>query len=133
MKEKSRPVSGPRNIGPMDLLTYSFPITAIASITHRVAGAFLFFSIGLCLGVLHYSLESEQQFNALVLFFSSYLGKAIVWAVLAGLSYHFVAGIKHLIMDFGIGETLEGGALLAKTTVFLSVSLMLLAGIWLAL
>ncbi|MBA58102.1 MAG: succinate dehydrogenase, cytochrome b556 subunit [Gammaproteobacteria bacterium] len=133
MKEKSRPVSGPRNIGPTDLLTYSFPITAIASITHRVAGAFLFFSIGLCLGVLHYSLESEQHFNTLIRFFSSYLGKAIVWVVLAGLSYHFVAGIKHLIMDFGIGETLEGGTLLAKTTVFLSVSLMLLAGIWLAL
>ena len=133
MKKKSRPVSGPRNIGPLDLLTYTFPLTAIASITHRIAGVFLYFSLGLALYALHYSLQSEEQFNNLAGFFGSPLGMLLAWVVLSGLAYHFVAGIKHLIMDLGIGESLEGGALLAKLTVSAAAVLIVLSGFWIFL
>jgi succinate dehydrogenase / fumarate reductase cytochrome b subunit len=34
-------------------------------------------------------------------------------------------------MDFGIGETLEGGQLGAKVVIAVSVVLILLAGVWL--
>ena len=54
----------------------------------------------------------------------------LAWVVLSGLAYHFVAGIKHLIMDLGIGESLEGGALLAKLTVSVAALLIVLAGFW---
>jgi succinate dehydrogenase / fumarate reductase cytochrome b subunit len=52
--------------------------------------------------------------------------------VLAALIYHSVAGIKHLIMDLGIGESLEGGILGAKLVMCISALLILLAGamIW---
>ena len=126
----SRPVSGPRNISPMDLLTYTFPLTAIASITHRIAGVFLYFSLGLALYVLHYSLKSEEHFDNLAEFFASLSGMFLTWMILSGLAYHFVAGIKHLIMDLGIGESLEGGALLAKFTVSAAAVLIVLAGYW---
>ena len=126
----SRPVSGPRNISPLDLLTYTFPLTAIASITHRIAGVFLYFSLGLALYALYYSLQSEEQFNNLSEFFASPFGMFLTWLVLSGLAYHFVAGIKHLIMDLGIGESLEGGAMLAKLTVSAAGILIFLAGYW---
>ncbi|MEL0065487.1 MAG: succinate dehydrogenase, cytochrome b556 subunit, partial [Gammaproteobacteria bacterium] len=45
-------------------------------------------------------------------------------------AYHFVAGIKHLIMDMGIGETLEGGQFAAKTTLFFAAILIALAAVW---
>ena len=57
--------------------------------------------------------------------------KLLVWAVVSGLLYHFIAGIKHLIMDFGIGETLEGAQLGAKLVVVLSVISIVLTGVWL--
>ena len=126
----SRPVSGPRNISPLDLLTYTFPLTAIASITHRIAGVFLYFSLGLALYALYYSLQSEEQFDKLTEFFASLPGMFLAWIVLSGLAYHFVAGIKHLIMDLGIGESLEGGAMLAKLTVSAAGILIFLAGYW---
>ena len=58
------------------------------------------------------------------------IAKLVVWAVVAGLIYHSVAGVKHLVMDFGIGETMEGGVLGAKIVIGLSVVLILAAGVW---
>ena len=54
----------------------------------------------------------------------------LAWVILSGLAYHFAAGIKHLIMDLGIGESLEGGAMLAKLTVSVAALLIVLAGFW---
>jgi succinate dehydrogenase / fumarate reductase cytochrome b subunit len=48
----------------------------------------------------------------------------------AGFIYHTVAGVKHLIMDFGIGETMEGGVLGARLTIIISIVLSILAGVW---
>jgi succinate dehydrogenase / fumarate reductase, cytochrome b subunit len=54
----------------------------------------------------------------------------VLWAIVAGLLYHLVAGIKHLFMDVGIGETLEGGRLGARLVVFVSAILIVAAGVW---
>ena len=51
------------------------------------------------------------------------LCKFILWAVLAGLAYHTVAGIRHLIMDFGIGESLNGGQIGARIVLVLAIVL----------
>jgi succinate dehydrogenase / fumarate reductase cytochrome b subunit len=49
---------------------------------------------------------------------------------LAALAYHFVAGVKHLFMDMGYGETLESGPVFAKVSMALAVVLIVLAGVW---
>ena len=54
----------------------------------------------------------------------------IVWGVLAALSYHFTAGVKHLFMDMGYGETLESGPMFAKVSMAFAVVLIVLAGVW---
>ena len=46
------------------------------------------------------------------------------------LLYHLVAGVRHLIMDMGIGETLEGGKLGSKIIIAVSVVVIVLAGVW---
>ena len=56
--------------------------------------------------------------------------KLVLWAILAGVAYHTVAGIKHLIMDFGLGESMEGGILGARIVIISSIVLTLLGGIW---
>ena len=106
------------------------PITAWASITHRASGVFIFAGMALLLWALDASLSSPESFAALKESLDSPLLKLVMWAVMSGLIYHALAGIKHLIMDLGIGETMEGGILGVRIVVCLSVVFILAAGIW---
>ncbi|HAN68666.1 succinate dehydrogenase, cytochrome b556 subunit [Haliea sp.] len=121
MKDK-RPVN-------LDIGSMRLPITAWASITHRASGVFLFFAMVFLVWALDMSLRSPEDFAVLQDTLTGPLAKLILWAVVAGLIYHALAGIKHIIMDFGIGESFEGGALGARLVIGLSVVLTLLAGV----
>ena len=114
----------------LDLTTIAFPLPALISITHRLTGIFLFVGIGLLLWGLDLSLASEESFNSLQECLNGVFVKLILWGVLSALIYHIVAGCKHLLMDMGIGETLEGGLLGAKIVLVLSAVLIIATGIW---
>jgi succinate dehydrogenase / fumarate reductase cytochrome b subunit len=114
----------------LDLTTFRFPITAIASILHRVSGVVLFFGSFILMALLGMSLDNEAGFaDALALLDNGFVA-FIIWGVLAALAYHFVAGVKHLFMDMGYGETLESGPIFAKVSMASAVVLMVLAGVW---
>jgi len=114
----------------LDIGTMRLPITAWASITHRATGVFLFAGMAVLLWALDASLSGPEGFASVTECLSSPLAKLVIWAVVSGLIYHSLAGIKHLVMDFGIGETMEGGELGVKIVVGLSVVLILAAGVW---
>ena len=114
----------------LDLGTIRLPITATASILHRASGVFIFAGVAVLLYMLDASLASEASFNELKECLNSFLAKFVIWAVLSGLIYHTVAGVKHLIMDAGIGETMEGGILGARLAFGISGVLIFLAGLW---
>ncbi|WP_312593747.1 succinate dehydrogenase, cytochrome b556 subunit [Stutzerimonas nitrititolerans] len=114
----------------LDLRTIKLPITAYTSIIHRVSGVILFVGVAIMLLALDASLSSEEGFAEVKAYLSSPLVKLIVWGLLSALLYHLVAGIRHLIMDAGHGETLEGGKLGSKIVIAVSVVLILLAGVW---
>jgi succinate dehydrogenase / fumarate reductase cytochrome b subunit len=86
--------------------------------------------IGIGLYALELSLSSEAEFNELKMMMASPLGKVVIWGSLSAFIYHFVAGIKHMIVDFGVGETLEGVLFAARTVVLVSIILIVLAGVW---
>ena len=88
----------------LDIGSIKLPITSYVSILHRVSGVVLFFAVALLLCVFDASLESEQSFQSLKECFSSPLAQFVIWAVLAALAYHLIAGVRHLIMDCGVGE-----------------------------
>ena len=79
---------------------------------------------------LDLSLSSEEGFAQVQACLTSPLAKLIVWGLLSALLYHLVAGVRHLVMDLGVGETLEGGKLGSKVVLVISVVLILLAGVW---
>lgn len=106
------------------------PLTAWASITHRASGVFLFFAVGILIWMLDMSLSGPESFEALKECLTSPLAKFVLWAILAGLIYHTVAGIKHLVMDMGIGESFEGGTMGARLVIAVSAILIVLAGVW---
>lgn len=111
-------------------MSMDLPLSAKASIVHRITGLILFFSIGFLLYVLDLSLSSEQSFNQIGELMSHPISKFIGWGILTALGYHFVAGIKHLLMDWGVGENVEAGRLGAMITIASAVVLSVLAGIW---
>ena len=122
MKDK-RPVN-------LDIGSMRLPLTAWTSIAHRASGVFIFAGMAVLLWALDASLKSPQSFEDLQTCLASPLAKFVIWAIVAGLIYHTVAGVKHLIMDMGIGETFEGGTRGAQLVIAISAVLILLAGAW---
>lgn len=114
----------------LDLRTIKLPVTAYTSILHRISGVILFVSLAIMLYALDKSLDSEEGFGQVKACLTSPLAKLVIWGILSALLYHLVAGVRHLIMDMGIGETLEGGKLGSKIVIAVSVVVIVLAGVW---
>ena len=122
--KKERPVN-------LNLFTIRFPVPAISSILHRISGVLLFLFIPFVLYVLEYSLASAAKFQNLQPVFDNRFFKFIVWMFLASLIYHFIAGVRHLLMDIGFGENLKCARASAYTAIILSAIVMVLVGVWL--
>lgn len=117
----------PKNL---DLTTIELPLPAKASILHRISGFALFFAVAFMLVALNASLESAESFAEMKATFDSGLAKLIIWLILSALGYHLVAGVKHLLMDAGIGESKEGGKIGAIITLVSGAIVIALAGVW---
>lgn len=114
----------------LDLRTIKLPVTAYTSILHRISGVILFVGIAFMLFALDRSLSSEDGFGQVKAWLTSPLAKLVIWALLSALLYHLVAGVRHLIMDAGVGETLEGGKLGSKIVIVVAAVMIILAGVW---
>ncbi|MBK8187715.1 MAG: succinate dehydrogenase, cytochrome b556 subunit [Cellvibrio sp.] len=120
---KKRPVN-------LDFSTFKLPITALVSITHRVTGILLFGGVAALMWMLQASLESPESFATVKTLGNHPICHIVLFGILALLAYHTVMGLRHFIMDFGIGESLKGGQLGAKIALVLSIILIALAGVW---
>lgn len=117
----------PKNL---NLFTIHFPLPAIVSILHRLSGVALFLLIPFLLWVLSRSLASEQDFEHIHAFLTQVWVKLLVWCILSAFIFHFIAGIRHLLMDAHIGETLKGGRISALVTAIVSGLFIIMIGIW---
>ena len=105
----------------IDLRKINLPVSALISITHRLSGMYVFFiTLPLMLALIYFSTESEDSFNELSLFLKNYkfilslivLSFCILW-------FHILSGVRHLIMDAHIGESL----LASKYSAIFTISL----------
>ena len=105
----------------IDLRKINLPVSALISITHRISGMYVFFiTLPLMLALIYFSTESEDSFNDLSLFLKNFkfilalivLSFCILW-------YHILSGVRHLIMDAHIGESL----LASKYSAIFTISL----------
>jgi len=121
--KKQRPVN-------LDLTTIRFPVTAIASILHRVSGVITFVAVGILLWLLGLSLSSPDGFLAASSIMDSFFVKFIMWGILTALAYHVVGGVRHMLMDVGyLEETFASGKRTAYLSFVITVVLSLLAGV----
>ena len=112
------------------LTTMKFPPMAIASILHRISGVVLFLLMPFVLYFLNNSLISSNNFIKVKQALTQMHWKLMLWAFLAAIIYHFLAGMRHMIMDLGYGETLKAGRLGAWIVILLAVILSIILGIW---
>jgi succinate dehydrogenase / fumarate reductase cytochrome b subunit len=115
----------------LSLTGFRWPVTAIASITHRITGVGLFGAIAYLLWLLGLALDSPAGFARAVEVLEAPFAKLVMLAVLAALAYHFFAGIKHLVMDFHLWDSLEAGRRSSVSVFALTGIATALAGVWL--
>lgn len=105
----------------LDLMTIKQPLTAIASILHRLSGIVIFLLMPFMLYTLHQSLLSPEHFLKTQACFECGIMKLLTWAFLSALLYHALAGVRHLLMDLGIGESPETGKKSAYLVLILAI------------
>ncbi len=114
----------------LDLGTVRFPITATASILHRICAVISWVGLGFLLCALCYALGSPKEFGALAnALENNFLVQFVAWGLLSAFSYYCAGTIKHLIQDFGYFEDFAGGQLISKVAIAVGVVLSLLAGV----
>ena len=124
MKKGQRPIY-------LSLTQFRFPVTAITSITHRITGVVLFAATAFLLYVLDLALRSPDGYAHALEILDTATGKLVMLIALAMLIFHIVAGIRHIVMDFHVADSLEAGRAGSQLVIVLSLVLIVLAGFWL--
>ena len=106
---------------------------AIASILHRLSGVIVFLLVPVLLWILDKSLSSPEGFKQVLEIFTSIPVRLIVWVFVAGLIYHFIAGVKHLLADVGVAEELQSGRTAATIALILSAIGIVASFVWIVL
>ena len=102
----------------------------MASILHRITGVVLFVGVAFLLYLLQVALPSEAGFDQAVALLDTTLAKLLLWATVALVIYHIVAGVKHLLLDFHVGDTMEAASAASWAVLVISAVLIVLAGVW---
>ncbi len=87
----------------------SFPVGAVASIGHRVSGVVLACALPFAVLALQRSLRSDAEFALLADGLRSPAGRAALVLLAWASAHHVFAGIRHLLMDVGVGASLAAG------------------------
>ena len=119
----------PVNINP--LTDYGWPFTALVSITNRVLGIVLFAGVAFGLYLLDMALTSEESFAQVTGMMQLTAFKAAVLFFIFSLTYHLVAGVKHLLLDFHIGDSFEAAQIGSAIVVLSSLCITGLIGFYL--
>ena len=110
---------------------FSWPVTAMASIAHRISGVLLFVGVAYLLYLLDLALSSEAGFVRAQALLAMAAPKLVLLGVLAMLAYHLLAGVKHLLLDLHIGDSMAAARLGSWAVFALTALCILLLAAWL--
>ncbi|MCF6439957.1 succinate dehydrogenase, cytochrome b556 subunit [Pseudoalteromonas luteoviolacea] len=111
--------------------TMALPITAYASILHRVSGVIVWAALVVLLPLLIFAIQSQDNFTTLsALFTENFLAQFIVWGLLTALGYYCLGTVKHIIQEFGYFEELASGCMISRVAIGLGIVLSVGIGVW---
>lgn len=85
------------------LMAYSWPLTMMSSILHRITGAGLYFGTLLLVWWLIAAATSTAYFDFVNWIFGSWFGQLVLFGYTWALLQHMAGGLRHFIWDFGLG------------------------------
>ena len=115
----------------LDIRRIRLPLPGFVSILHRTSGFLLFLAIPFMLFFLQESLSSNQSFANLRDMLSTFPVKTILIIMLWAFLHHFCAGIRLLLLDMGIGLSLQSARASSKAVMLAGIFLTLVMGVWL--
>ena len=90
----------PKNL---DLLHIRLPIGGVVSILHRVSGVLLVLALPFAFLLLQQSLQGPEGFAQVAVLLSSLPARAMLLFIAILLTHHFLAGVRHLLLDLDVG------------------------------
>ena len=93
----------------LNLLQLSYPPGAIASIAHRVTGVLLAVAAPIAAYAFTRSVAGPEGFAEIARWGRAIPTRLALAVLAAALAYHLLAGVRHLLMDAGIGSSLRAG------------------------
>lgn len=121
---KQRPI----NINPLSI---ELPISALISISHRITGVLLFVALPGLIWILQQSLASQDSWVKLNQLLTNFSVKFGLWIIIVAFSLHIFAGVRHLIMDLHMADSLCASRKTAWFTVILTIIMAILSAYWL--
>jgi len=121
---KARPIH-------LNLFVMRFPITAISSICHRISGIWIFICLPFILLMLQESLANAESFADISNKFNIIYYKLFFFSFLIASIYHAIAGIRHIIMDFGFFESKNHSKISSWVVIISSIIVNLIMGVYL--
>ena len=115
----------------LNLFKIALPIPGISSIMHRISAVAIFVLSLPMMWALVFSLSSEANYQIIISLFENFFLKSLFSLFITAIFYHFVSGLRHLVMDFGYWETLKAGRVSALAT-FISTGLFFFSYLYLA-
>lgn len=95
----------------LDLLRIRLPVGGLVSILHRVSGVLLVLALPFSLWVLQQSLASAEEYQRITSLLQKFPLRILLFLLILALAHHFLAGIRHLLLDIDIGISRRGGRL----------------------
>tara|TARA_Y100000287_G_scaffold31110_1_gene22680 strand:- start:146 stop:514 length:369 start_codon:yes stop_codon:yes gene_type:complete len=104
----------------LNLFKIALPLAGVSSILHRISAVAIFLLSLPMMGLLVFSLSSEANYQIIISLFENIMFKTLFSLFIMAIFYHFVSGLRHLVMDFGYWETLRAGRMSALATFILT-------------
>lgn len=112
----------------LDLMTITLPVTAVASILHRITAVISWFAFTLLIILLWVGLSTPEMYANISQFFASNpIGQFLTWGFLTAFGYYCAASAKHIIQDLGFCEDLKGGRCISWAAIAVGVVLSIIS------
>ena len=121
-KNKNRPVY-------LNLFKIRLPVGGVTSILHRATGAVLVLLLPFALYLLQRSLQEPAAFADIARRLMTFEGRVVLLGIVWMFAQHFFSGVRHLLMDVGIGDDTAAARVSAWLTFVASGFVVVLTGV----
>ena len=97
---------------------YSWHISSLVSISHRITGIINIAAITLICFWITFFLLGETNYEVLKIFLKSFFGKFFIIGITWSFSFQILSELRHLIMDYGFWFDLKATKITGLVVIF---------------